>query len=105
MLGKAPTTGTVSLSGSTLTEQELAWRTALALGYVIISMLGVAAVALFFSTLTRSSIGAALERSASSSPRPCYLAWTRPMRYIRSCRPDIGLPLSTCSVTPFCGGM
>jgi ABC-2 type transport system permease protein len=60
LLGQAPTTGTVSLSGSTLTQQELAWRTALALGYVIISMLGVAAIALFFSTLTRSSIGAAL---------------------------------------------
>jgi ABC-2 type transport system permease protein len=60
LLGKAPATGTVSLSGSTLSEQELAWRTALALGYVIISMLGVAAVALFFSTLTSSSIGAAL---------------------------------------------
>jgi ABC-2 type transport system permease protein len=60
LLGGAPATGTVSLSGSTLTEQELAWRTALAIGYVIISMLGVAAVALFFSTLTRSSIGAAL---------------------------------------------
>ena len=29
-------------------------------GYVIVSMLGVAAVALFFSTLTTSSIGAAL---------------------------------------------
>ena len=50
LLGRAPATGTVSLSGSTLTQQELAWRTALALGYVIISMLGVAAVALFFST-------------------------------------------------------
>ena len=50
----------MSLSGSTLTQQELGWRTALALGYVIISMLGVAAVALFFSTSTRSSIGAAL---------------------------------------------
>jgi ABC-2 type transport system permease protein len=60
LLGQAPATGTVSLSGSTLTQQELAWRTALALGYVIISMLGVAAVALFFSTLTSSSIGAAL---------------------------------------------
>ena len=60
LLGRAPATGTVSLSGSTLTQQELGWRTALALGYVIISMLGVAAVALFFSTLTRSSIGAAL---------------------------------------------
>jgi ABC-2 type transport system permease protein len=60
LLGRAPATGTVSLSGSTLTEQELAWRTALALGYMIISMLGVAAIALFFSTLTRSAIGAAL---------------------------------------------
>jgi ABC-2 type transport system permease protein len=60
LLGQAPATGTTSLSGSTLTQQELTWRTALALGYVIISMLGVAAVALFFSTLTRSSIGAAL---------------------------------------------
>src|SRR5215213_1076774 len=60
LLGRAPATGTVSLSGSTLTQQELSWRTALALGYVIISMLSVAAVALFFSTLTRSAIGAAL---------------------------------------------
>jgi ABC-2 type transport system permease protein len=60
LLGKAPATGTVSLSGSTLTQQELSWRTGLALGYVIISMLGVAAIALFFSTLTSSAIGAAL---------------------------------------------
>jgi ABC-2 type transport system permease protein len=60
LLGKAPATGTVSLSGSTLTQQELTWRTVLALGYVIISMLGVAAIALFFSTLTSSAIGAAL---------------------------------------------
>jgi ABC-2 type transport system permease protein len=60
LLGRAPATGTVSVSGSTLSQQELAWRTALALGYVIISMLGVAAVALFFSTLTSSSIGATL---------------------------------------------
>ena len=60
LLGKAPAAGTVSLSGSTLTEDQLGWRTALALGYVVVSMLGVAAVALFLSTLTTSSIGAAL---------------------------------------------
>jgi len=60
LLGQSPATGTTSLSGSTLTEQELAGRTALALGYVIVSMLGVAAVALFLSTVTTSSIGAAL---------------------------------------------
>jgi ABC-2 type transport system permease protein len=60
LLGQAPAAGTTSLSGSTLTEQDLTGRTALALGYVIVSMLGVAAVALFLSTLTTSSIGAAL---------------------------------------------
>ena len=61
LLGQAPAAGgTTSLSGSTLTSEELGWRTALALGYVIVSMLGVAAVALFLSTLTTSSIGAAL---------------------------------------------
>ena len=60
LLGQAPAAGTVSLSGSTLTQQELALRTAYALAYVIICMLGVAAVALFLSTLTTSSIGAAL---------------------------------------------
>ena len=60
LLGDAPTTGTVSLSGSTLTPQDMGLRTVLALGYVVVSMLGVAAVALFFSTLTTSSIGAAL---------------------------------------------
>jgi ABC-2 type transport system permease protein len=61
LLGKAPAGGgTVSLSGSTLSQDELGWRMALALGYVVVSMLGVAAVALFLSTLTTSSIGAAL---------------------------------------------
>jgi len=60
LLGDAPVSGTVSLSGSALTPADLAVRTALALGYVVVSMLGVAAVALFFSTLTTSSIGAAL---------------------------------------------
>jgi ABC-2 type transport system permease protein len=60
LLGGAPTTGTVSLSGSTLSPTDIAVRTVLALGYVVVSMLGVAAVALFFSTLTESSIGAAL---------------------------------------------
>jgi ABC-2 type transport system permease protein len=60
LLGQAPATGTVSLSGSTLTQEELTFRTALALAYVIVCMLGVAAVALFLSTLTTSSIGAAL---------------------------------------------
>jgi ABC-2 type transport system permease protein len=61
LLGQAPATGTtVSLSGSSLTQGQIVERTLLALGYVIISMLGVAAIALFFSTLTSSAIAAAL---------------------------------------------
>lgn len=61
LLGKAPAgAGTVGLSGQTLTPEQLAGRTVLALVYVVICMLGVAAIALFFSTLTDSSIGAAL---------------------------------------------
>jgi len=61
LLGGAPATGTtVSLSGSALTQEQITGRTILALGYVVVSMLGVAAVALFFSTMTSSAIGAAL---------------------------------------------
>ena len=61
LLGRAPAGGTTtSLSGTTLTPAEIAVRTGLALAYVIICMLGVAAVALFFSTVTTSSVGAAL---------------------------------------------
>ncbi len=60
LLGRAETVGTVSLSGSSLSQEQIAGRTAMALGYVIISMLGVAAVALFFSTVTSSAIAAAL---------------------------------------------
>jgi ABC-2 type transport system permease protein len=60
LLGKGPAAGTVSLSGSTLSTQDLTWRTVLALAYVVICMLGVAAIALFFSTVTSSSVAAAL---------------------------------------------
>jgi len=54
-----PIAGT-SVSGTTLTPQELTGRTFLAIGYVTISMLGVAAFALFFSTFTDSPLGATL---------------------------------------------
>jgi ABC-2 type transport system permease protein len=52
--------GGTSLSGTTLTPAEIAGRTLLAIGYVTISMLGVAAFALFFSTLTDSPLAAML---------------------------------------------
>lgn len=54
------TTGTTSVSGSSLSTQELVGRTALALGYAMLCMLGVAAIALFGSTLADSPLGAAL---------------------------------------------
>jgi ABC-2 type transport system permease protein len=52
--------GGTSVSGTSLTPQELGGRTFLAIGYVAISMLGVAAFALFFSTLTDSPLGATM---------------------------------------------
>ena len=54
-----PIAGT-SVSGTGLSPEEIARRTYLAIGYVSVSMLGVAAFALFFSTLTDSPLGATL---------------------------------------------
>ncbi|RLV49623.1 ABC transporter permease [Nocardioides mangrovicus] len=54
------TAGVVSVSGSSLTTIQLLERTAMSFGYVTLSMLSVAAVALFFSTLTESAVAAAL---------------------------------------------
>ncbi|MGY1691797.1 ABC transporter permease [Geodermatophilus sp. SYSU D01105] len=52
--------GGTSVSGTSLSEQELLGRSAMAIGYVTVSMLGVAAFGLFFSTLTDSPLAAAL---------------------------------------------
>jgi ABC-2 type transport system permease protein len=53
-------TAVSSVSGTELTPGQIAVRTALAVGYVAFSMLGVAAVALFLSTLTDSPLSAGL---------------------------------------------
>jgi ABC-2 type transport system permease protein len=50
----------LSISGTLLTPSQLAGRTVLAVGYVAVSMLGVAAFGLFFSTLTDSPLAASL---------------------------------------------
>jgi ABC-2 type transport system permease protein len=55
-----PVGGGTSVSGTSLTQQELAGRSLLAIAYVTVSMLGVAAFGLFFSTLTDSPLAAAL---------------------------------------------
>jgi ABC-2 type transport system permease protein len=61
VLGKAdPTATTISVSGTPLTLGQLLFRTGLMIGYIAISMLGVASVSLFLSTVTDSSLGAAL---------------------------------------------
>lgn len=49
-----------SVSGTSLTENQIAVRTVLAVGYVTLSMLGVAAMALFLSTLTDSPLAATI---------------------------------------------
>ena len=56
----SPATVVTGLSGGVLTPQQLAARTVLVIGYIALSMLGVAAIALFLSTLTDSPLGAAL---------------------------------------------
>jgi ABC-2 type transport system permease protein len=54
--------GTVStsLSGTPLGTGQLILRVVYGIGYISVSMLGVAAIALFLSTLTDSALGAAL---------------------------------------------
>jgi len=58
LLGDQPLAA--SVSGTTLTPEQVAVRTALAIGYITLSMLGVAAIALFLSTITDSPLAAAL---------------------------------------------
>jgi ABC-2 type transport system permease protein len=61
LLGGQPLpAGIASVSGSELTPGQIAARTVLAIAYVSISMLAVAAMALFLSTLTDSPLSAAL---------------------------------------------
>ncbi|MEO5982599.1 MAG: ABC transporter permease [Pedococcus sp.] len=54
-LGNAPLSQSmVSVSGTLLTPGQIAWRTMVAIVFITFSMLGVAAMALFLSTLTDS---------------------------------------------------
>ncbi len=52
--------GLTSLSGNALGPSQLVLRLLGAIGYIVLAMLGVGAVALLFSTLTDSALGAAL---------------------------------------------
>ncbi|MBV9094830.1 MAG: ABC transporter permease [Streptosporangiaceae bacterium] len=58
--GVAPGGAVTSLSGTPLSLLQLAERTAGAIAFIAVSMLGVAAIALFLSTVTSSALGATL---------------------------------------------
>jgi ABC-2 type transport system permease protein len=62
LFGVAPVT---SVSGSTLTTTEIFVRTALTIAYIAVSMLGLAAIAVFASTRTDSPLAAALAALAT----------------------------------------
>ena len=53
-------TGATTLSGTAMTPADIALRTLGAVSFIVVSMLGVAAIALFLSTITDSALGAAL---------------------------------------------
>ena len=57
---QSATTAVTSVSGTSLTSGQITARTLLAIGYVAFSMLGVAAVALFLSTVTDSALSASM---------------------------------------------
>ena len=58
--GGAQVTGVTSLSGSSLSSSGLGLRLLGAVSYIVVSMLGLAAIVVFLSTLTDSALGAAL---------------------------------------------
>ena len=60
LFGNEPLAVTTSVSGSSLTPRDAVLRTLLTMVYVALSMLGVAAAALFLSTVTDSPLAAAL---------------------------------------------
>jgi ABC-2 type transport system permease protein len=60
LLGDQSAATTISVSGSALTQHQVEWRTALSLGYAVLSMVGVAAIAVFPSTLTETPLAASM---------------------------------------------
>jgi ABC-2 type transport system permease protein len=58
--GGQAASGIVSLSGTPLTLLQLAERVAWTVGFITVSMLGVASIALFLSTVADSALGAAI---------------------------------------------
>ena len=57
--------GATTLSGTAMSPTEIALRTLGAVSFIVVSMLGVGAIALFLSTVTDSALGAALGARAA----------------------------------------
>ena len=94
----------LSVSGTTLTVEQLIGRTILAIGYVTVSMCGVAAFALFFSTFTDSPLGATLGALAVLVASSLLFTLDAAVAdRARICRPDTGWRSSTSSATRSCG--
>ncbi|MCW2779619.1 MAG: transporter permease [Marmoricola sp.] len=60
LLGHATGGSSTSFSGTALSSQQILLRTLLALGYAMLSMLGVAAIALFLSTVVHAPLAATM---------------------------------------------
>jgi ABC-2 type transport system permease protein len=58
--GLTTSAGATTLSGTAMTPTDIALRTLGAVSFIVVSMLGVGAIALFLSTVTDSALGAAL---------------------------------------------
>jgi ABC-2 type transport system permease protein len=58
--GLTTSAGATTLSGTAMTPADIALRTLGAVWFIVVSMLGVGAIALFLSTITDSALGAAL---------------------------------------------
>lgn len=57
---ESATVAVTSVSGTGLSTGQIIWRTVITIGYVAFSMIGVAAMALFLSTITDAALSASL---------------------------------------------
>ncbi|MDQ0382580.1 ABC transporter permease [Amycolatopsis thermophila] len=60
VVGGGPAAGVVSMSGTALSSTSLGWRLLGAVAYIVVSMVGFAAITVFLSTTTDSALAAAL---------------------------------------------
>ena len=99
LLGNESIAAATSVSGTSLSSSQLLWRTGLSLAYAILSMLGVAAIAVFLSTIVESPLAAAMGTMAVLIASTLLLTLDAAQSFSRTCRRAIGCRSSTCSAT------